>query len=98
MSRINAETVRHIALLSRLDIEDSDIERLAGELEDILVYIEKLNQLDTRDVPPTSHPLAMENVLREDVARPSFSVEDVLANAPERDGAYFKTPPILQEM
>ncbi len=97
MSRIDKDTVRHVALLARLELDESSVERFTRELDAILTYIEKLNELDTRAVPPTSHPLPMENVFRADVVKPSLSVDEALANAPEREDGCFKTPPIIQE-
>ncbi len=97
MSRIDKDTVRHVALLARLELDEPSVERFTRELDAILTYIEKLNELDTREVPPTSHPLPMENVFRADVVKPSLPVEEALANAPERESDCFKTPPIIQE-
>ncbi len=97
MSRIDKDTVRHVALLARLELDEASVERFTRELDAILTYIEKLNELDTRDVPPTSHPLPMENVFRADEVKPSLPVEEALANAPERESDCFKTPPIIQE-
>jgi len=98
MARIDKDTVRHVALLARLELDDANVERFTRELGDILAYVDKLNELDTKDVPPTSHPLPMKNVFREDVTQPSLSADEALANAPEKEDVYFKTPPIIQEM
>ncbi len=98
MSRIDKDTVRHVALLARLELDEPGVERFTRELDKILDYMAKLNELDTADVPPTSHPIPTENVFREDHARPSLPNDDALRNAPEKEGPYFKTPPILQEM
>jgi len=97
MAHIDKDTVRHIALLSRLELDDANVERFTRELGEILAYVDKLDELDTRNVPPTSHPIPMENVFRADVARPSLTVEDALANAPEKEDVFFKVPPIIQE-
>ena len=97
MARIDKDTVRHIALLSRLELDDANVERFTRELGDILAYVDKLGELDTRDVPPMSHPIPMENVFRDDVARPSLTAEEALANAPDKEDVFFKVPPIIQE-
>lgn len=94
---VSEETVRHIALLSRLECSDAEIHRFAGDLNGILAYAEKLRELDTRGVEPTSHALRLRNVFREDVVRPSLSNEQALANAPEREAGHFKVPQIIQE-
>ena len=94
---VSEETVRHIALLSRLECSDSEIHRFAGDLNGILAYAEKLRELDTRGVEPTSHALRLRNVFREDVVRPSLGNEQALANAPEHEAGHFKVPQIIQE-
>ena len=98
MSRIDKDTVRHVALLARLQLDEASVERFTRELDKVLTYIEKLNELDSRAVGPTSHPLPMENVFREDRVKASLPVEEALKNAPDREGGCFKTPPIIQEM
>jgi aspartyl-tRNA(Asn)/glutamyl-tRNA(Gln) amidotransferase subunit C len=70
---------------------------MRAQLDAILTYIDKLNQLDTRDVTPTSHVIPMTNVFREDVALPSLSQDQALANAPDRQEAFFRVPRILEE-
>ena len=67
--------------------------RLTIELNDILAAVGKVSELDLSDVPPTSHPLAVVNVFRPDEPRPSLPLDDVFANAPERDSDYFRVPP-----
>jgi aspartyl-tRNA(Asn)/glutamyl-tRNA(Gln) amidotransferase subunit C len=98
MSRLTREEVRKVASLSRLSLDDAQADVFAGQLSAILEYAEKLNELDTAAVEPTSHALAMVNVLREDVPAPSLSREKVLSNAPEQEAGCFKVPPVIQEM
>jgi aspartyl-tRNA(Asn)/glutamyl-tRNA(Gln) amidotransferase subunit C len=95
MSRmaITREEVLHVAKLARLELSEEEIERLTGELSAILEAVSKVSELDLSDVPPTSHPLDVVNVWGADEPRPSLPVEDALANAPEREEAYFKVPP-----
>ncbi len=86
-----------MALLSRLECSDSDIHRFSGELNAILGYVEKLQELDTENVEPTSHALRLRNVFREDEVRPSLTNAQALANAPEAQDGHFKVPQIIQE-
>ena len=81
----------------RLDLSEAEVERFTTELNAILGHVEKLQEHDVTDVPPTSHPLTLENVMREDVPRPSLPPEAVLANAPEREAGGFKVPPVIEQ-
>src|SRR6476620_8594910 len=90
---ITREDVLHVAALAQLELSEEEIARLTVELNDILAAVGKVSELDLSDVPPTSHPLAVVNVFRPDEPRPSLPLEDVFANAPERDGDYFRVPP-----
>ena len=90
---IDREQLLHVAHLARLELRDDELERLGGQLNDILAAVGKVSELDLSDVPPTSHPLSIVNVFRPDVARPSLLLDDAFANAPERDGDLFRVPP-----
>jgi aspartyl-tRNA(Asn)/glutamyl-tRNA(Gln) amidotransferase subunit C len=90
---ITREQVLHTARLARLELGDDEVERLQKELSAILEAVSKVSELDLADVPPTSHPLDLVNVARPDEPRPSLSLDDVFANAPEREGDSFRTPP-----
>jgi aspartyl-tRNA(Asn)/glutamyl-tRNA(Gln) amidotransferase subunit C len=90
---ITRDDVLHVASLARLDLTEDEIARLEVQLNDILAAVGKVSELDLADVPPTSHPLAVVNVFRADEPRPSLALEDVFANAPERDGDHFRVPP-----
>jgi len=96
-AKITEADVRHVAHLSRLEFSDEEIRRFTHDLNNILTHVDKLNELDTADVAPTSHSLKMENVFREDEVRPSLSNDQALANAPEREGPFFKVPQIIQD-
>lgn len=96
-TKIDEAQVRRVALLSRLELSDAEITQFSGELSDIVTYIEKLNELDTENVEPLAHCLAVHNVLREDTPTPSLSNEQALANAPQREEEYFKVPKVLDE-
>ncbi|HET8895329.1 MAG TPA: Asp-tRNA(Asn)/Glu-tRNA(Gln) amidotransferase subunit GatC [Gaiellaceae bacterium] len=93
MAEITREQLLHVAHLARLELGEDELERLGAQLNDILAAVSKVSELDLADVPPTSHPLDVVNVWEADEPRPCLSVEDALANAPERDGDYFKVPP-----
>ena len=94
--RLSPEEVEHIALLSRLKLTDEERERMTTQLNDIMGFFEQLGELDTTDVPPTSHVIPMSNVLRADVVKPSLPVEDVLENAPDRAGDTFRVPRVVE--
>ena len=83
----------HVAHLARLELREDEIERLEAQLNDILEAVSKVSELDLSDVPPTSHPLEVVNVWEQDESRPCLRVEDALANAPEREGDFFRVPP-----
>jgi len=90
---ITREQVLHVAHLARLALTEAELERLLGQLDDILDAVSKVSELDLSDVPPTSHPLDLVNVLAEDVPRPSLSREAALSNAPQAEGGAFRVPP-----
>ena len=90
---ISREDVLHVAALAQLELAEDEIARLTEELNAILAAVGKVSELDLSDVPPTSHPLAVVNVFRPDEPLPSLALEDVFANAPERDGDAFRVPP-----
>ena len=93
---LSPEQVRHIALLARVGITDEEVARFQVQLSQILDYFARLEAVDTENVPPTAHTLAMENVMRDDEPRPSFDKEEVLANAPQREEDLFRVRAILE--
>jgi aspartyl-tRNA(Asn)/glutamyl-tRNA(Gln) amidotransferase subunit C len=94
---ISRDEVRHIALLSRIRLSDEELDRFTGHLDEILAYAEKINELDTEDVPPTSHVVPLANVMREgDRVSGSLDVREALANAQETDGSFFKVPRVTE--
>ena len=93
MTEISRELLLHVAHLARLELRDDELARLEVQLNDILAAVSKVAELDLSGVPATSHPLDVVNVWEEDEPRPCLSVEEALANAPERDGDFFKVPP-----
>jgi aspartyl-tRNA(Asn)/glutamyl-tRNA(Gln) amidotransferase subunit C len=90
---IDREQLLHVAHLARLELREDEAERLEGQLNDILEAVSKVSELDLSDVPPTSHPLEVVNVWGDDEPGPCLSSEEALANAPEREGDFFKVPP-----
>ena len=94
-STIDRDLVRHVAALSRLELSDGEVTRLAGELSVIIGYIDQLDELDTSDVPPATQAATSATVLRADEVEPSPGVEAALANAPQRRGSFFCVPRVL---
>ena len=89
---IDREQVLHVARLARLHLDDSEVERMAGELSGVLEHVDRIAALDLDDVPPTSHVVELENVLRDDKPGPSLTPEQALANAPDPDRGSFRVP------
>ena len=96
-SKITPEDVRHVARLARLELSEAELERMRAEMDAILAYMDKLRSLDTTGVEPTSHAVPLRNVMRDDEPRPSFPRDDMLANAPDRAGNFFRVPRIIEE-
>ncbi len=92
---LDQQTVEHIAELAKLGLSEEEKSLFAEQLSAILDYAAMLQRLDTGAIPPTASVLALENVMRDDVARPSLPREDVLANAPHQVDGQFQVPAIL---
>jgi len=88
--KISKEEIEHIATLARLSLSEEEKELFGSQLSSILDYMEKLNELDTKDVEPTSHVLLLSNVMRDDIPRPSIPQEDALWNAPDHTEKFFR--------
>jgi aspartyl-tRNA(Asn)/glutamyl-tRNA(Gln) amidotransferase subunit C len=95
--QIDAAEVRKVAKLSRLELSDAEVEEFTDQLSAILDYVAKMNELNTDGVEPLAHCLAVSNVFRDDCVKESLGTEKTLANAPERDGEFFKVPKILDD-
>ena len=93
--KISPEEVAKVASLSRLDLSEDKLELFAGQLGDILAYMDKLGELNTDDVEPLYSPVKHTTVMRRDEARKEFRREEILANAPEQDGQFFIVPRIV---
>jgi aspartyl-tRNA(Asn)/glutamyl-tRNA(Gln) amidotransferase subunit C len=94
---ISRADVEHVARLARLGLTDDEIDRMQGQLNRILEAIGQLQSVDTSSVGPTAQVIALENVMREDVPRPSMDREAALANAPLREGDHLRVPVVLEE-
>ena len=92
---LTEETVRKLALLSRLHLEDSEIPKIASQLGNILGHMEELSKLDLADIPPMMHPDSSERPLREDVPVPSLDRSVALANAPKAVEGFFAIPKVI---
>jgi aspartyl-tRNA(Asn)/glutamyl-tRNA(Gln) amidotransferase subunit C len=95
--RIETREVEQVARLARLELSAEEKERMREQLDRILGYIDKLRRLDTEGVPPTSHAVPVVNVMREDEPRPCLPPQEMLANAPDRSGDFFRVPRIIED-
>jgi aspartyl-tRNA(Asn)/glutamyl-tRNA(Gln) amidotransferase subunit C len=95
--RLSREQVLHIATLCRIGMTDEEVARAQDQLSHILDQFEVLRQLNTDDVPPTSHPVEIHSVFRGDAPQPSLPVDDVLANAPKTEAGHLRIKAVLEE-
>ena len=93
---ISAKDVEYLALLARIQLTEEERKRFAAQLDEILGHVEKLKTAKTDGVSPTSHVLKLTNIYREDQPRPSLPMEKALANAPSKEGPFFKVPRIIE--
>ncbi len=92
---VTKKDVEKIAELARLKFTDKELENFTPQMNEILSYMDKLNELDTENVNPLSHPVEQTNVFREDEMKPSISTENALKNAPSKDEHHFKVPKVI---
>jgi aspartyl-tRNA(Asn)/glutamyl-tRNA(Gln) amidotransferase subunit C len=97
MASITRADVEHVAHLARLHLTDDEIDRMQTQLSNILEAIETLRDVETSHVGPTASVIQLENVMRDDAARPGMTRESVLANAPLRDEPFLRVPTVLEE-
>jgi aspartyl-tRNA(Asn)/glutamyl-tRNA(Gln) amidotransferase subunit C len=97
MSDIDRDVVRYVADLARIALSEDEVERFTGQLSVVLESVGKLREVDTEAIPPTASVLPLENVWREDEVRPGLSIEDVMRNAPARDGDLFRVQTVIEE-
>ena len=94
---LDRDEVERIALLARIALTDEEVENLGQQLSNILEQFQVLSELDTAGVSPTAHPVQLQTVMRDDVPDSSLESEDVLGNAPRREGNYFRVKLVLEE-
>jgi aspartyl-tRNA(Asn)/glutamyl-tRNA(Gln) amidotransferase subunit C len=95
--RITRDDVKHVATLARLEVSEEELDLFTGQLAAVLAHADDVASLDTEGIPPTAHPLPLENVLRADEVRPSLDRAEVLSQAPAVEENRFKVPPVLGE-
>ena len=96
-NKIDTDMVKHIAHLVRLGISEEEAQKFSGQFSSIIDYFNMLNEVDTENVAPASDAANAENVMREDVVKPSMSREEFLKNAPQSERGYVKVPTVLGE-
>lgn len=93
--KISKKEVEHVAHLARLNLTEEELEKMTVQLDNILSYVEKLDELDTSQVLPTSHVFSVSNAFRDDIEKESLSQAEALKNSPQHDGATFQVPKII---
>lgn len=93
--KISREEIEHVAKLARLNLSEDELETMTGQLDNILSYVDKLSELDTTGVEPTTHAHKKVNAFREDEVNNSLEVDEALSNAPEDNGEMFRVPRII---
>ncbi len=93
--KLSTSDVEYVAKLARLDIPGTEKEKFTTQLNDILLYIDKLNELDTTGVAPMTHAIAVTNAFREDKVSASLGTQQALANAPDARGEFFRVPKVI---
>ena len=94
--KITAAEVEHVAKLSRLELTEAEKATFTGQMDAILSYVDKLNELDTAGIIPTAHAVPMENAFRDDVITPSIGIDNALGNAPDRVESFFRVPKVIE--
>ena len=93
--KITTDEVKYVSALARLELKPEEAEEMAGQLDQILSYVDKLNELDTSQVEPTTHAISITNAFREDELRESLPQEKALANGPKQNGEAFVVPKVI---
>jgi aspartyl-tRNA(Asn)/glutamyl-tRNA(Gln) amidotransferase subunit C len=94
--KITREQVENVAVLARLELTEAETATFTGQMDAILAYVDKLNELNTDGIVPTSHAVPMENAFRADQVRPSIGTENALGNAPEKVEGFFRVPKVIE--
>ena len=95
--KLSKEEVLHIAALAKVGVTEADVEKMREQLSNILENFEALQKLDTSNIPPTAQSIALHNVIMADEVAPSLTPEEVLSNAPQREGDFFKVKIVLED-
>tara|TARA_Y100001968_G_C18886132_1_gene493998 strand:- start:20 stop:307 length:288 start_codon:yes stop_codon:yes gene_type:complete len=95
MTKISSSDVLKVAQLARLELPEDQIETYRAQIEEILSYVDQLQEIDTKNVPPTTRAVEVVNAMREDIVEVKCSREDILNQAPKREGDFFRVPKIL---
>lgn len=93
--KITREEVKHVAHLAKLNLSEEELVKMTGQLDNILSYVDKLDELDTTGVKPTTHAFSVSNAFREDVVVESLSQGEAVANGPQQNGESFIVPKII---
>ncbi len=93
--KITREEVKHVAHLAKLNLSEEELVKMTGQLDNILSYVDKLDELDTTGIKPTTHAFSVSNAFREDVVVESLSQDEAVANAPQQNGESFIVPKII---
>tara|TARA_Y100001968_G_scaffold212639_1_gene195769 strand:- start:231 stop:518 length:288 start_codon:yes stop_codon:yes gene_type:complete len=95
MTKISVSDVRKVAQLARLELPEDQIKTYTAQLEEILSYVDQLQAIDTKNIPPTTRAVEVVNAMRDDIVEVNNSREDILNQAPQREGDFFRVPKIL---
>jgi aspartyl-tRNA(Asn)/glutamyl-tRNA(Gln) amidotransferase subunit C len=93
---ITKDTVKYVAQLARIELKAKELEELAGQLQEIINFIDKLKKIEIKNIPATSHILPMSNVFREDKPQESLAEDKALKDAPQREGDFFGVPKVIE--
>lgn len=93
--KISKNEVEHVANLARLNLSDNELETMTGQLDNILTYVDKLEELDTSEVAPTTHVFSVSNAFREDVVKDSLDQSAAVKNGPQQNGEFFQVPKVI---
>lgn len=93
---IDKNTVEHVAHLARIELKNQELEKFSQQLQGILDFIDKLKEIEIKDMPPTSRILPISNVLREDVSKESLIPEKALLNSPNKQAGFFAVPKVIE--
>lgn len=93
--KLSKNEVEHVANLARLNLSDEELETMTGQLDNILSYVDKLEEIDTTDITPTTHVFSVSNAFREDVVKESLDQSEAVKNGPEQNGEFFQVPKVI---